>query len=130
MYSSQSKKSLLPVELADILQFHSLSSLSLSPDGTRAAFMDHQCNKTQDGYDSNLWVCDLNSRCVSAVTTDNSKQVFCWTADGEFAYANTGQRNRIFSDVHKWTNTVCFFGAYPCQVHSARNGFPMACGGY
>ena len=96
MYSSQSKKSLLPVELADILQFHSLSSLSLSPDGTRAAFMDHQCNKTQDGYDSNLWVCDLNSRCVSAVTTDNSKQVFCWTADGDLLYATPGKET-VFS---------------------------------
>ena len=58
--------------------------------------MDHQCNKTQDGYDSNLWVCDLNSRCVSAVTTDNSKQVFCWTADGDLIYATPGKET-VFS---------------------------------
>ncbi|MFQ9653022.1 MAG: hypothetical protein ACLRZZ_25100 [Enterocloster sp.] len=44
----------IPVRLTDILHFKSLSNLSLSLDGTRAAFMIHQCNGAQDGYNSNL----------------------------------------------------------------------------
>ena len=37
----------IPVRLTDILHFKSLSNLSLSLDGTRAAFMIHQCNGAQ-----------------------------------------------------------------------------------
>ena len=50
----------IPVRLTDILHFKSLSNLSLSLDGTRAAFMIHQCNGAQDGYNSNLWIYDLS----------------------------------------------------------------------
>ena len=51
----------IPVRLTDILHFKSLSNLSLSLDGTRAAFMIHQCNGAQDGYNSNLWIYDLST---------------------------------------------------------------------
>ena len=44
----------IPVRLTDLLHFKSLSNPSLSLDGTRAAFMTHQCSRTQDGYDSNI----------------------------------------------------------------------------
>ena len=50
----------IPVRLTDLLHFKSLSNPSLSLDGTRAAFMTHQCSRTQDGYDSNLWIYDLS----------------------------------------------------------------------
>lgn len=89
--SNSQSKNLSSIELTDILQFHSLSNLALSPDGTYAAFMNHQCNKTQDGYDSNLWICNLNSGITTAVTTDNTKKVFCWTLEGDLLYATPGK---------------------------------------
>ena len=71
----------IPIGPTDILQFQSLSNLSLSLDGTRAAFMKHQCSRTQDGYDSNLWIYDLSRSCTVQVTSGNKKQVFCWALD-------------------------------------------------
>lgn len=66
----------IPVRLTDILHFKSLSNLSLSLDGTRAAFMIHQCNGAQDGYNSNLWIYDLSRGRTVQVTSGNKKQIF------------------------------------------------------
>ena len=77
----------IPVRLTDILHFKSLSNPSLSLDGTRAAFMTHQCSRTQDGYDSNLWIYDLSRSGTVQVTSGNKKQVFCWAPDGSLLYA-------------------------------------------
>lgn len=87
MMNENTENHSIPVEITDILQFQSLSNLSLSLDGTYAAFMKHQCSSTQDGYDSNLWICDLDSRRTVQVTSDNKKQVFCWMTDGSLLYA-------------------------------------------
>ena len=77
----------IPVRLTDLLHFKSLSNPSLSLDGTRAAFMTHQCSRTQDGYDSNLWIYDLSRSRTIQVTSGNKKQVFCWAPDGSLLYA-------------------------------------------
>jgi len=91
MQNERSGNHTIPIEPEDILRFHSLSGLALSPDGARAAFLKHQCNDTLDGYNSNLWTCDLNSGDTRAVTTSGKKQVFCWTAEGNLLYATPGK---------------------------------------
>ena len=85
----------IPIGPTDILQFQSLSNLSLSLDGTRAAFMKHQCSRTQDGYDSNLWIYDLSRSCTVQVTSGNKKQVFCWALDGSLLYATPDGETRF-----------------------------------
>lgn len=87
MHNENSEQRSVPIKLTDLLQFQSLSNLMLSSDGSQAAFMKHQCNETQDGYNSNLWVYDLNQGHAIQVTTDNRKQVFCWAPDGGLLYA-------------------------------------------
>lgn len=85
----------IPVRLTDILHFKSLSNLSLSLDGTRAAFMIHQCNGAQDGYNSNLWIYDLSRGRTVQVTSGNKKQIFCWTPDGSLVYATPDAETRF-----------------------------------
>lgn len=87
MQNEKSGKHSVPIKLTDLLQFQSLSNLMLSPGGNQAAFMKHQCNETLDGYNSNLWVYDLEQGNAIAVTTGNKKQVFCWAPDGGLIYA-------------------------------------------
>lgn len=87
MFSDHPETHSIPIELTDILHFQSLSNLTLSPDGTRAAFLKHQCSESLDGYDSNLWVYDINHGCTVPITKNNKKHVFCWTSDGALLYA-------------------------------------------
>ena len=85
----------IPVRLTDILHFKSLSNLSLSLDGTRAAFMIHECNGAQDGYNSNLWIYDLSRGRTVQVTSGNKKQIFCWSPDGSLLYATPDAETRF-----------------------------------
>lgn len=87
MINENTENHSIPIGLTDIFHFQSLSNLSLSLDGTRAAFMIHQCSRTWDGYDSNLWIYDLSHSRAVQVTSGNKKQVFCWALDGSLLYA-------------------------------------------
>lgn len=95
MINENTENHSIPIGLTDILHFQSLSNLSLSLDGTRAAFMKHQCSRTQDGYDSNLWIYDLNCSRTIQVTSGNQKQVFCWAPDGSLLYAAPDTETRF-----------------------------------
>lgn len=119
MFSEKSGNHSVSIELTDLLHFQSLSNLALSPDGARAAFLKHQCNKTLDGYASNLWTCDLNSGHTCAVTTGGKKQVFCWTRDGALLYATAGEET-VFTRMdpdgqssHAFTVPVCVKSIQP-----------------
>ena len=103
----------IPVRLTDILHFKSLSNLSLSLDGTRAAFMIHQCNGAQDGYNSNLWIYDLSRGRTVQVTSGNKKQIFCWTPDGSLVYA-TPDAETHFTKVNPEGKNLCGSGGTSC----------------
>ena len=97
MCCEKSGKHPIPVELTDILHIRSLSHLTLSPDGTRAAFMEHQCNReTLEGYISSLWTYELISGRTATVTTGSKKQVFCWALDGSLLYAVPGEETVFY----------------------------------
>ena len=102
MHSERSDHHSIPIEPTDILQFHCLSDLALSPDGRQAAFLEHQCSNDLDGYASNLWICDLDSGHTRAVTTDGKKRVFCWTPEGALLYAVPDEE-------------TCFTRSEPCR---------------
>lgn len=50
-----------PVTREDLLEFHFLSEVSLSPDGRRAAYVVSRADREKNGYQNSLWVMDLET---------------------------------------------------------------------
>ncbi len=71
-----------PVEQKDLLNFHFLARPSFSPDGTRVAYMVHRANLEKNGYDSNLWLCDLTTKTAKQITFSNEEKFFSWNRCG------------------------------------------------
>jgi len=64
-----------------ILKFKSLSPPILSRDGKRAAFLVKDSNDEKEGYDTNIWLANLESKKTRQLTTSNKDGPFDWLND-------------------------------------------------
>jgi dipeptidyl aminopeptidase/acylaminoacyl peptidase len=70
------------VERQDFLKFCFPSNPCFSPDGGRIAYRVSRPNRDKNGYDSDLWVHDLNSGANRRMTSSGEEKFFCWSPDG------------------------------------------------
>ncbi|MDR2175689.1 MAG: S9 family peptidase [Synergistaceae bacterium] len=70
------------VERQDFLKFCFPSNPCFSPDGGRIAYRVSRPDRDRNGYDSDLWVYDLDGGTNRRMTASGREGCFCWTPDG------------------------------------------------
>ncbi|MBQ9565770.1 MAG: S9 family peptidase [Synergistaceae bacterium] len=86
------------VEYRDLLSFRFLATPALSPDGTRIAYKVSQANPGKDGYDTELWLYDLETDANRRLAASGEVKFFCWDTEGERVFFATGDNS--FTRVH------------------------------
>ncbi|MDR1875624.1 MAG: S9 family peptidase [Synergistaceae bacterium] len=71
------------VEQRDLLNFHFLSAPGFSPKGDRVAYRVSRPDAEKNGYESDLWICDLDSGANRRMTNSGAEKFFCWSVDGD-----------------------------------------------
>lgn len=70
------------IALDAFLGYRFLSGVRLSPSGRRAAFLSHTADLARNGYESSLWICDLELGGEIRLGSRGNIQDFLWM-DGE-----------------------------------------------
>lgn len=71
------------IQLDDFTKYKFLSSLKFSPKGNNACFVVSNCNIEDNGYESNLWIYDLDLKKYYQLTSFNKAGSFIWLQDNE-----------------------------------------------
>jgi dipeptidyl aminopeptidase/acylaminoacyl peptidase len=71
------------VERKDLLKFQFLANPAFSPDGGRVAYRVSSPNVEKNGYDSNIWVFDIDKGTNRKLTNSGAEKFFCWSLDGK-----------------------------------------------
>ena len=79
------------VKFDDLLRFKFLSRPLFSPDGTRAAYVLAQADLEKDGYNRNIWLCDLQHGSTRQITFSGEEKVYTWSRDGQSLYFISGR---------------------------------------
>lgn len=66
------------LEIEDILSYTFLSGLTVSPDGTKCAFVANRCDEASNGYRSCIYVLDCRTRQVKQMTTLGQERKVLW----------------------------------------------------
>ncbi|MBN1857756.1 S9 family peptidase [Candidatus Bipolaricaulota bacterium] len=69
------------VQIEDLLRYRFLSSPKVSPDARWSAFVVKQASADSKGYDSNLFLVDLEGGGVRQLTSSGKDGVFVWSED-------------------------------------------------
>jgi dipeptidyl aminopeptidase/acylaminoacyl peptidase len=114
------------VERQDLLKFYFPSNPCFSPDGGRIAYRVSRPNRDKNGYDSDLWVYDLNGGANRRMTHSGEENSFCWSPDGAsliFASGRDSASDRKKAVVYSLSLTggeaVRLFEV-PCTVKSVK----------
>lgn len=84
------------IEIDTFLKFQFLSSPQFSPDGTKIAFTVSRPDLGSNGYLSDLYLYDLETRSVSRITAGGDAKTWAWTPDNTllFSAARTDAEKR------------------------------------
>lgn len=72
--------------LEDLLKFKFVSSLAISPNGEKVAFVVHEMNKDDNGYNSNIWLYDATAGSLSQLTSSNRDNSPIWLDDSRLLF--------------------------------------------
>ena len=75
------------IRLDDFIHYTFLSGIKHSPDGRHACFVAHEANLDENGYKSNLWIINLESKNYFQLTSMNKEHSFTWLNDQEILFA-------------------------------------------
>ena len=81
------KKNMKKLELKEFLNYRMLSSLKLSPDGKKAAFVVKQAGKELKSYKSNIWL--YENRALRQLTAMDSEAFFLWEDDEHLLFTSS-----------------------------------------
>jgi dipeptidyl aminopeptidase/acylaminoacyl peptidase len=70
------------VEQNDLLKLHFPSNPSFSPEAGRIAYRMSRPNAEKNGYDSNIWLYDIENDTNRKLTNSGAENFFCWNHDG------------------------------------------------
>ena len=84
------------IEIDTFLKFQFLSSPQFSPDGTKIAFTVSRPDLRSNGYLSDLYLYDLETKSVSRITAGGDAKTWAWTPDNTllFSAARTDTEKR------------------------------------
>ncbi len=84
------------IEIDTFLKFHFLSSPQFSPGGTKIAFTVSRPDLGSNGYLSDLYLYDLETKSVSGITAGGDAKTWAWTPDNTllFSAARTDAEKR------------------------------------
>src|SRR5215475_9658024 len=69
----------------DIFQFNWIGDPTISPDGTRVAFVKVSVNDKKDGYDTSIWSVSTSGNEMPRRMTDGKRDSSpCWSPDGKW----------------------------------------------
>lgn len=69
--------------LDDFTKYKFLSNVKHSPNGQYACFITHQADLDENGYQSNLWLYDVNREHYFQLTSLNKERSFIWLSNSE-----------------------------------------------
>ena len=72
-----------PVQIEDLLSYRFLSAIEFSPDARHAAFVVKKHDPENNAYTSDLYLVDMQSRQIRALTSGGKDGPFSWSPDGE-----------------------------------------------
>ncbi|MBS3787501.1 S9 family peptidase [Candidatus Bipolaricaulota bacterium] len=72
-----------------LTEFKSISQPSLSEDGKKVGFLVKESNDENDGYDSNIWIHDLEKKSTFRLTSSNADGSFVWSGSEEIIFTST-----------------------------------------
>ena len=70
------------LEIDALTRYRFLSHVRLSPDSQMVAFVVKEANMDENRYNSNIWLCHLDSGRIVQLTTSGKDLVFDWSDDG------------------------------------------------
>ncbi len=76
------------IKLEDLLKFKFLSSLTISPDATKVAFVVHEMNQDDNNYKSNIWLYDAQKVQLSQLTSSNQDSSPLWLNDSKLLFVS------------------------------------------
>ncbi|MGB9790179.1 MAG: prolyl oligopeptidase family serine peptidase [Thermotoga caldifontis] len=80
--------SLEKIKLDDLTRFRFISNLALSPDATKLAFVVHGMNLQDNGYDSCIWLYDVESRRLFQLASSNRDSSPVWLNDSQLLFVS------------------------------------------
>lgn len=94
------------VKIQDLFSFHFLSSLTLSPDKTRAALVVQKANGKDNGYDGDIYLYEIASGAVRRLTSQGDGKSYTWLDDTTLIFPSA-KRNKALTEASKkgepWT---------------------------
>ncbi|MBC7122218.1 MAG: S9 family peptidase [Pseudothermotoga sp.] len=76
------------IKLDDLLKFKFLSSLTISPDASKVAFVVHEMNQDDNNYKSNIWLYDARTAQLSQLTSSNQDSLPLWLNDSKLLFVS------------------------------------------
>ncbi len=76
------------IKLDDLLKFKFLSSLTISPDTNKVAFVVHEMNRDDNNYKSNIWLYDARTAQLSQLTSSNQDSSPLWLNDSKLLFVS------------------------------------------
>lgn len=76
------------ITLEDLLNFKFISSLAISPDGRKLAFVVHEMKKDDNIYNSNIWLYDTVAGSLSQLTSSNRDSSPIWLDDSRLLFVS------------------------------------------
>mgnify|MGYP005787901263 FL=1 len=78
----------IPVKREDLYEFQFLSEASLSPDGRYAAYVVTQADKEKNGYNSAIWMYDLETGKNRRMAERGGAKGILWLDEKSFLFAS------------------------------------------
>jgi dipeptidyl aminopeptidase/acylaminoacyl peptidase len=76
------------IKLDDLLKFKFLSSLTISPDASKVAFVVHEMNQDDNNYKSNIWLYDAQTVQLSQLTSSGQDGSPLWLNDSKLLFVS------------------------------------------
>lgn len=76
------------IKLDDLLKFKFLSSLTISPDASKVAFVVHEMNQDDNNYKSNIWLYDARTAQLSQLTSSGQDGSPLWLNDSKLLFVS------------------------------------------
>ena len=83
-----------PITYEDLYEFNFLSDPRLAPDGKHAIFTRQRADKEKNGYTSDIWLLDMNTKEYRPLTTGGGERGAFWLDNETVAFvANRGKKS-------------------------------------
>ena len=74
------------IELTDFYDYKFLSGITFSPDKKKALFVVKNCDKDNNGYKTNLWLLDSETKKTKQLTSAGDIGIFAWLNNEEIIF--------------------------------------------